>query len=117
MTSLATISPKTQFCAVIGKPIGHSMSPAIHNAAIAALGLDFVYVAAEVEDVAGALAGVRAMSNFRGLSVTIPHKIEVMKYVDEISDVDRTIGAINTVLNDNGKLIGYNSDWIGAADA
>lgn len=117
MTSLHTISPRTQFCAVIGKPIGHSLSPAIHNAAIAALDLDFVYVAAEVDDVAGALAGVRALSNFRGLSVTIPHKIEVMRYVDEISDVDRTIGAINTVIHEGDKLIGLGTDGPGALKA
>jgi len=117
MQDKSSISPKTQFCALIGNPVGHSMSPAIHNAAFAATGQDFVYVACQVEDVAGALAGMRALGNFRGMSVTIPHKIEVMKYVDEISDTDRAIGSINTVICDNGKLIGLGTDGPGALKA
>ncbi len=104
------ISCKTQVCAVIGNPVEHSLSPAIHNAAYEALGLDFVYVAFPVQDVRGALAGMRALGTFRGLSVTIPHKIEVMKYVDEIAEVDRSIGSINTVIHEGDKLIGLGTD-------
>ena len=111
------VSSKTQLCAVIGNPVGHTLSPAIHNAAITALDLDFIYLAFPVEDVKGALAGMRAIENFRGLSVTIPHKTEVMKYVDEISDVDRSIGSINTVIHENGKLIGVGTDGAGALKA
>lgn len=111
------IGHKTQLCAVIGNPVGHSLSPAIHNAAFEHLGLDFVYLAFPVEDVKGALEGMRAIENFRGLSVTIPHKTEVMKYVDEISDVDRSIGSINTVIHDQGKLIGLGTDGTGALKA
>lgn len=114
---MISFSSKTQLCAVIGNPIGHSLSPAIHNAAFAALGLDFVYLAFPVEDVKGMLAGMRAVENFRGLSVTIPHKTEVMKYVDEIDDVDRSIGSINTVIHENGKLIGLGTDGTGALKA
>ncbi|GAB4173248.1 MAG: shikimate dehydrogenase [Geothermobacteraceae bacterium] len=117
MKDKSSISPKTQFCALIGNPVGHSMSPAIHNAAFAATGQDFVYVACQVEDVAGALAGMRALGNFRGMSVTIPHKIEVMQHVDEISDTDRAIGSINTVINEGGKLIGLGTDGPGALKA
>ena len=117
MQDKSSISPKTQFCALIGNPVGHSMSPAIHNAAFAATEQDFVYVACQVEDVAGALAGMRALGNFRGMSVTIPHKIEVMKYVDEISATDRAIGSINTVICDNGKLTGLGTDGPGALKA
>ena len=117
MNSTRTISTSTQFCAVIGNPIGHSLSPAIHNAAFDHLNLDFVYVASRVEDVRGALAGVRALSNFRGLSVTIPHKVEAMRYVDEIADVDRSIGAINTVIHEGDKLIGLGTDGPGALKA
>lgn len=117
MQDKSSISPKTQLCALIGNPVGHSMSPAIHNAAFAATGQDFVYVACQVEDVAGALAGMRALGNFRGMSVTIPHKIEVMKHVDEIAAVDRAIGSINTVICDNGKLIGLGTDGPGALKA
>jgi shikimate dehydrogenase len=111
------IGTKTQLCAVIGNPVSHSLSPAIHNAAFEALDLDFVYVACPVEDVKGALAGMRALKNFRGMSVTIPHKIEVMKYVDEISPADRKIGSINTVIHDQERLIGLGTDGAGALKA
>ena len=111
------ISTQTQICAVIGNPIAHSLSPAIHNAAYQALGLDFVYVAFRVEDVKHALAGMRALENFRGMSITIPHKIDAMKYVDKIETVDREIGSINTVIRDEGKLIGLGTDGPGALKA
>ncbi|MBE9536897.1 MAG: shikimate dehydrogenase [Proteobacteria bacterium] len=111
------ISASTKFCAVIGNPISHSLSPAIHNAAFQELGLDFVYLACRVEDVKGALAGMRALENFRGLSVTIPHKIEIMKYCDEINDVDRSIGSINTVIHEGDKLLAMGTDGPGALKA
>lgn len=111
------ISCTTRFCAVIGNPVGHSLSPAIHNAAYEALGLDFVYVACPVQDVEGALAGMRALGNFRGMSVTIPHKMEVMKHVDEIAEVDRSIGSINTVIHEGNKLIGLGTDGPAALKA
>jgi shikimate dehydrogenase len=111
------ITKDTQLCAVIGNPIAHSLSPAIHNAAFNALDLDFVYLAFRVEDVKGALAGMRALSNFRGMSVTIPHKIEAMKYVDEVVEVDRSIGSINTIINEQGRLIGLGTDGPGALKA
>lgn len=117
MKGSRTISPRTQICAVIGNPVEHSLSPAIHNAAFAEMGLDFVYVAFRVEDVKGALAGMRALENFRGLSVTIPHKIEAMKHVDDIPEVDRRIGSINTVVNDGGRLRGLGTDGPGALRA
>ena len=114
---MRSISTSTQLCAVIGNPVGHSLSPAIHNAAFEHLDLDFVYVACPVEDVKGALAGMRAIKNFRGMSVTIPHKTEVMKYVDEIAAVDRSIGAINTIIHEQDKLIGLGTDGAGALKA
>ena len=107
----------TQVCAVIGNPVAHSLSPAIHNAAFKFLDLDFIYVACPVEDVKGALIGMRAIENFRGMSVTIPHKTEVMKYVDEIAAVDRNIGSINTVIHEQDKLIGLGTDGSGALKA
>jgi shikimate dehydrogenase len=113
--NIVTLS--TKICAVMGKPIGHSMSPAIHNAALDLLNLDYVYVAFEVDDVKSALTGMRALDNFRGLSVTIPHKMEVIKYIDEINDIDRSIGSINTIVNENGKLIGMGTDGPGALKA
>ncbi|PLX80284.1 MAG: shikimate dehydrogenase [Desulfuromonas sp.] len=117
MNDKSSISPKTQFCALIGNPVGHSMSPAIHNAAFVATGQDFVYVACKVEDVKNALAGMRALGNFRGMSVTIPHKIEVMQHVDEIDEVDKAIGSINTVICEEGRLIGFGTDGPGALKA
>ena len=117
MKDIRSISPSTQFCAVIGNPIAHSLSPAIHNAAFVELDLDFVYVACRVEDVKNALAGMRALNNFRGMSITIPHKIEAMKHVDEIAEIDRTIGSINTVINEQGKLLGLGTDGPGALKA
>ncbi|MCF6289897.1 MAG: shikimate dehydrogenase [Desulfobacterales bacterium] len=117
MKERTTISPATKVCAIIGNPVGHSLSPAIHNAAFAALDLDYVYVGFRVEDVEHALAGMRALENFRGMSVTIPHKIEVMDYVDEIAEVDRHIGSINTVISQDGRLLGLNTDGPGAMKA
>lgn len=111
------ISPATKLCAVIGNPVGHSLSPALHNAAFDTLGLDFVYVAFRVEDLKGAIGGMRALENFRGMSVTIPHKIEIMEYLDEIDDIDRSIGSINTVINEGGKLTGFGTDGPGALKA
>lgn len=117
MKEFKAISPDTRVCAVIGNPIAHSLSPAIHNAGYQHLGLDFVYVAHRVEDVKNALAGMRAFENFRGLSVTIPHKIEVMAYVDEIAEVDRAIGSINTIVHEQDRLVGLGTDGPGALKA
>jgi shikimate dehydrogenase len=112
-----TITPATRICAVIGNPVAHSLSPALHNAAFEELGLDFVYVAFRVEDLKNALAGMRALENFRGMSVTIPHKIEAMKYLDEITEADRSIGSVNTIINEQGRLIGMGTDGPGALKA
>jgi len=102
----------TRVAAVIGFPVRHSLSPAMHNAAFRELGLDWVYVACDVApDAAGAaFAGARALG-FVGLSVTIPHKAAALAAVDEVSDTARDIGAVNTVtpLGD-GRLRGDNTD-------
>lgn len=117
MKDIRSVGVNTKVCAVIGNPIEHSLSPAIHNAAYEVLGLDFVYVACKVLDVKNAIAGLRALGNFRGLSVTIPHKIEVMKYMDGIDPVDRSIGAINTVICEKDRLLGLGTDGPGALKA
>ncbi len=93
------------------------MSPAIHNRAFSELGLNYVYVAFRVEDVAGAIKGLRAFESFRGMSVTIPHKVSIIKHLDEVTDVDRRIGSVNTVVNDGGRLKGYGTDGPGALKA
>jgi shikimate dehydrogenase len=117
MRSIADINPNTKLCAVIGNPVEHSLSPAMHNRAFQELGLDFVYLAFRVEDVRSAVAGMRALENFRGLSVTIPHKVAIIDHLDEIADVDAQIGSINTVVNEGGKLRGFGSDGPGARQA
>ena len=103
--------------AVIGDPIDHSLSPNIHNAAFRQLGLDHTYIAYKIP--AGDLsAGIDALKAIKiaGFNVTIPHKIEMMKFLDEMDTTCKVIGAVNTVLNDNGKLKGYNTDMIGFLD-
>lgn len=119
MRSIASISPSTRLCGIIGNPVGHSMSPALHNRAFSELDLDYVYLAFQVEpgNVGRALDGMRAMRGFRGLSVTIPHKLEVVSCLDKISDADRGIGSINTIVNDGGCLRGLGSDGPGARQA
>ncbi len=111
------IDAQTQFCGVIGNPVEHSLSPAIHNAAFRKLGLNFVYLAWRVESIGDAVKGLRALGNFRGASVTIPHKVAAMPFMDEIDPTARHIGAINTIVSDNGKLIGSNTDATGALRA
>lgn len=112
------ISAKTKFCLIVGDPVDHSLSPAIHNAAYQYLGIDdqFVYLGSNVKisDLEKVVLAMRVMKNFRGLTCTIPHKIEVLKYLDWIDPVAKKIGAVNTVLNADGVLKGYNTDWQGA---
>jgi len=105
------ISGKTKICGVIGDPIEHTMSPAIHNAAFNKLGLDYVYLPFQVkkEELGRAIEGMRGL-NIKGLSVTIPHKVAVITLLDELDHNAERIGAINTITNDNGVLKGYNTD-------
>jgi shikimate dehydrogenase len=111
------IDTATQVCAVIGNPVGHSLSPAIHNAAFQAAGLNYVYVAFRVEDVGACLAGMRACQGFRGMSVTIPHKTSVIPHLDELDPMAAAVGSVNTVVNENGRLIGLTTDGLGALHA
>jgi shikimate dehydrogenase len=111
------INPDTQFCGVIGNPVEHSLSPAIHNAAFQKLGLNFVYLAWRVDSIGDAVKGLRALGNFRGASVTIPHKVGAMPFLDEIESTARHIGAINTIVAQNGYLTGFNTDATGAMRA
>ena len=114
---MPTIDAKTRLCALIGNPVEHSLSPAIHNAAFQHLGLNYVYVAFKVEDVDGALRGIRALTGIRGVSVTIPHKVAVLPHLDDIAPTARNIGAVNTIVSDQGRLTGYNTDATGALAA
>lgn len=111
------LNTQTQFCGVIGNPVEHSLSPAIHNAAFKELGINFVYLAWRVEAIGNAIKGLKALGNFRGASVTIPHKVTAMAFLDDVDATARHIGAINTILSDKGKLTGYNTDATGALRA
>ncbi|HJT22098.1 MAG TPA: shikimate dehydrogenase [Nitrospira sp.] len=117
VTATMEINTETQFCGVIGNPIAHSLSPAIHNAAFRTLGLNFVYLAWQVEAIGDALNGLRALGNFRGASVTIPHKVAALPFLDEVEPTARHIGAINTVVSGGGTLIGHNTDATGVLRA
>jgi shikimate dehydrogenase len=115
--ALMEINAHTQFCGVIGNPVEHSLSPAIHNAAFQKLGLNCVYLAWKVETIGDAIKGLRALGNFRGASVTIPHKVSAMPFLDHVEATAQQIGAINTVVADKGRLTGYNTDATGALRA
>jgi shikimate dehydrogenase len=109
------INGKTRVCAVIGDPVDHSLSPVMHNAAFQKLGLNLVYVAFKVtrNGLKDAISGARSLG-LRGLNVTMPHKKAVMGYLDETDSTAEAIGAVNTILNNQGKLVGYNTDGKGA---
>ena len=112
------ISGRTRVCVIVGDPVEHSLSPVMHNAAFQELNLDFVYVAFRVKknELREAILGAGSLG-VHGLNVTMPHKNAVMKYLDEIDPTARSIGAVNTILNDKGRLIGYNTDGAGALKA
>jgi len=112
------VSGKTRVCALLGDPVEHSLSPCFQNAAFQHLGLDFVYLAFTVkaEDLGNAILGVRSLG-FHGLNVTMPHKISVIQYLDELDENAEKIMSVNTILNRNGRLIGYTTDGVGALNA
>jgi shikimate dehydrogenase len=112
------ISGKTKICALIGDPIEHTMSPVMHNTAFDKLGLDYIYIPFRVraEGLAKAVDGMRAL-NIRGFNVTIPHKVTVIPMLDGLDPLAEKIGAVNTVVNNNGELRGYNTDASGFLQA
>ena len=108
------ISGHTGLLALIGSPVGHSGSPAMYNYSFQKLGLDYAYVAFDVQkkDVKAALDAMK-LFNMRGMNVTMPCKVEACKYMDELSPAARIIGAVNTIVNEKGKLIGHMTDGEG----
>jgi shikimate dehydrogenase len=108
------ISGKTKICGLIGDPVEHTMSPAMHNAAFKKLGLDYTYIPFRVrpEELPRAVDGLKAL-NVRGFNVTIPHKVSVIPLLDSLDPLAEKIGAVNTVVNENGGLRGYNTDAAG----
>ena len=107
------INGATELYGIMGNPVAHSLSPAMHNGAFAALGLNKAYLPFVVQDVAQAMTGLRALG-IRGASVTIPHKEAVIPYLDTIDPVAEKIGAVNTLLIDHNAIHGVNTDWLGA---
>jgi len=117
-SSGSVLFPDTEtrlFC-VFGDPVAQSKSPIMHNAAFAHTGYNGVYLAFRVPEIGPAMAAVRTL-NIRGASVTIPHKVRVMEYLDEVDEAARSMGAVNTVVNENGRLVGKNTDGPGAVRA
>ena len=110
------IKGSTNIVGLIGHPVEHSFSPPMHNAAFEALGMDYAYVAFDVNpnDLKSSIEGAKSL-NIKGFNVTIPHKIEVMNYLAELDEVASLIGAVNTI--DFKNMKGYNTDGIGAIKA
>lgn len=108
------ISGHTRLLALIGSPVGHSGSPAMYNYCFEKLGLDYAYVAFDVKEdgVKGALDAMR-LFHMRGMNVTMPDKLEAARYMDELSPAAKIIGAVNTIVNEDGRLIGYMTDGEG----
>ena len=118
MGASGSIGNRTGVVGVLGHPVGHSLSPRMHNAAFQAQGLDMVYLAFDVlpERLPEAVTGLRAL-NFRGVNVTIPHKEAIAHLLDEVETTARRIGSVNTVVNVQGRLVGYNTDKSGFSAA
>jgi shikimate dehydrogenase len=112
------ISGKTRVCGVIGDPIAHTLSPIMHNAAFEARKLDYVFLAFRVKssEISNAVDGMRAL-NIRGLNVTMPHKSVVMEHLDRIDLSAQLVNSVNTILNKENLLFGFNTDGIGALKA
>jgi len=110
------INSKTKIIGVVGNPIKHSKSPLIHNAALKEKKLNYQYLAFKVTDIKKAIDEMKELG-IVGFSVTLPHKVLAINFVDKVDELSRKIGAINTIYNDNGKLFGYNTDCMGAINA
>lgn len=114
MVMESRISGRTGLLALIGSPVGHSGSPAMYNYSFHRMGLDYVYVAFDIkaENVKDAVAAIKTF-RIRGCNVTMPCKTEIVKYMDELSPTAQIVGAVNTIINDGGKLTGHMTDGEG----
>lgn len=108
------ITGKTKVTGIFGYPVEHTLSPAMHNAAFEALGLDYCYIPFTVHPdlLSAGVEAVRAL-NLRGVNITVPHKEKVMPMLDTIDDEASFIGAVNTIVSSDGRLTGYNTDGRG----
>lgn len=116
----ARINGKTALYGIIGNPVSHSLSPAMHNAAFAELGENSVYLPFQVHDIRAAMEAIKTLG-VKGVSVTIPYKEAVIPLLDETEDIARRIGAVNTIavqeIDGRKRLCGSNTDWVGATRA
>jgi len=110
------INSDTSLYAVLGDPISHSLSPVMHNRAFFHVNYNGVYFAFRVKEIGKAISGIKALG-IKGASITIPHKVTVMEFLDEVDDMAEKIGAVNTIINRQGKITGYNFDSVGAVRA
>ncbi|CAN6329281.1 unnamed protein product [Urochloa humidicola] len=115
--NIRQIGPDTKVFGIIGKPVGHSKSPILHNEAFRSVGFNAVYVPFLVDDLAKFL-NTYSSPDFAGFSCTIPHKEAAVRCCDEVDPIARDIGAVNTMVRrSDGKLVGYNTDYVGAISA
>lgn len=114
MQNLGVIDGKTELIGLFATPIRHSLSPTMHNLAFKKLGLNYAYMAFEVgnEELADVIKGMRAL-NIRGFNVSMPNKTKILPFLDELDDSAKLTRAVNTVVNENGRFIGHNTDGRG----
>jgi shikimate dehydrogenase len=110
------LDSNTVLFAVLGDPVSHSLGPVMHNTAFVETGFNGAYLAFRVKNIGNAVAAIKALG-IKGASITIPHKLSIMDFLDELDDTAHKIGAVNTLVNRDGVLTGYNSDGIGAVKA
>lgn len=112
------ITGHTRLTALLGSPVAHSISPLMHNEAFQLLNLDYTYLCFDIneETLPAAVEGLKACG-IRGFNLTMPNKNQIVKLLDELSPAARLIGAVNTVVNDKGHLVGYNTDGVGYMQA
>ncbi|MFH1152603.1 MAG: shikimate dehydrogenase [Pseudomonadota bacterium] len=115
MTKGKRVDTSTVLFGVFGNPVAHSMGPVMHNAAFKKIGFNAVYLAFRITDIANGILAIRELG-IRGVSITIPFKESVIPFLDEIDEDARCMGAVNTIVNQNGKLTGYNTDHRGAVE-
>ncbi|MBN1615027.1 MAG: shikimate dehydrogenase [Deltaproteobacteria bacterium] len=109
------MSAQKEIYALFGDPVGHSLSPLMHRAAYEAMGIGALYIPFRVADIEAAVRGIRGL-DIRGVSVTLPFKTQAMAWLDSIDEAARAVGAVNTIVNRNGRLEGFNTDWSGLAE-
>ena len=109
-----TVTASTKLLGIFGNPVEHSLSPVMHNAWFEKYKLNNLYLAFNVlpKNLRVAVESIRTL-NVLGVNVTVPHKVEVMKYLDNIDSAAKSIGSVNTIVNKNNKLYGFNTDWQG----